>query len=86
LTREARDGVGGLASRKGDDDAHRPRRIGLRPSEARGDRQRGSTRGQMQKSSAETFHDASSQKHEGQALLRSQLMDSKLRMLANRWH
>ena len=31
------------------DDAHRPRRIGLRPSEARHGRQRGSARGQMQK-------------------------------------
>ena len=34
---------------KADDDAHRPRRIGLRPRDARHGRQRGSARGQMQK-------------------------------------
>ena len=39
------------------DDAHRPRRIGLRPSEARDGRERGSARGQMQKlSSVGKFH------------------------------
>ena len=32
-----------------DDHAHRPRRIGLRPRDARDGRQRGSARGQMQK-------------------------------------
>ena len=37
-------------------DAHRPRRIGLRPCDARHGRQRGSARGQMQKLSAGKFH------------------------------
>ena len=32
-----------------DDDAHRPRRIGLRPRDARDGRERGGARGQMQK-------------------------------------
>ena len=41
LTHEPRDGVGGLACRKGDDDPHQPRRIGLRPSKARRERKRG---------------------------------------------
>src|SRR5262249_18462918 len=47
------------ARRKRHDQTHRLRRIGLRPSEARGRRQRGGARGrgQMQKSSAERFHD-----------------------------
>ena len=35
--------------RKADDQAHRPRRIGLRPRDARHGRERGSARGQMQK-------------------------------------
>ena len=39
-----------------DDDAHRPRRIGLRPRDARHGRQRGSARGQMQKISTGKFH------------------------------
>ena len=34
---------------KADDQAHRPRRIGLRPRDPRHGRQRGSARGQMQK-------------------------------------
>jgi hypothetical protein len=38
------------------DQTHRPSRIGLRPSEARHRRQRGSARGQMQKLSAGKFH------------------------------
>jgi hypothetical protein len=42
-----------------DDDAHRLRRIGLRPYDARGGQQRGSTRGQMQKlPSVGEFHGA----------------------------
>ena len=41
---------------KADDDAHRPRRIGLRPRDARHGRQRGSARCQMQKLSAGKFH------------------------------
>src|SRR5262245_45114973 len=44
------------ASRKRYDHRDRPRRIVLRPSNARYGRQRGSARGQMQKSSAGKFH------------------------------
>jgi hypothetical protein len=56
LPHHARDGVGIAASGKTDDDAHWPRRILLRPSEARHGRQRGSACGQMQKISAGKFH------------------------------
>src|SRR5215475_4207856 len=56
LTYEARDDVRRTTGRKADDDAHRPRRIGLRPSSARHGRERGSARGQMQKISAGKFH------------------------------
>jgi hypothetical protein len=49
LTDQAPDYVDTPASGKADDDAHRPRRIGLRPSETRDCRQRGSAGGQMQK-------------------------------------
>ena len=38
------------------DEAHRPRRIGLRPCDPRYRRQRGSARCQMQKFSAGKFH------------------------------
>jgi hypothetical protein len=58
LAREARDDVGRDTGREADDDAHRPRRIGLRPRNARGDRERGTGRGQMQKGSTGKFHDA----------------------------
>ena len=47
LRDQACDGVGRPASGVADDDAHRPRRIGLRLREARHGRQRGSGRGQM---------------------------------------
>ena len=56
LTDQARDDVGRAAGGEADDDAHRPRRIGLRPRDARHGRQRGSARGQMQKLSAGKFH------------------------------
>ena len=56
LPRQPRDDVGRAAGGKANDDAHRPRRIGLRPSEARHGRKRGSARGQMQKISAGKFH------------------------------
>ena len=56
LSDQARDDVGRAAGGKADDDAHRPRRIGLRPRDARHGRQRGSARGQMQKLSAGKFH------------------------------
>jgi len=48
--------VGAAAGGIADDDAHGPRRIGLRPSDARDRRQRGGASGQMQKSSAGKFH------------------------------
>jgi len=41
--------VGHAARRKANNDAHGPRRIGLRPRDPRHRRQRGSARGQMQK-------------------------------------
>ena len=49
LTDETRDDVGRAAGGKADDQSHRPRRIGLRPSDARDGRQRGSAGRQMQK-------------------------------------
>jgi hypothetical protein len=42
--------------RKTDNDAHRPRRIGLRPRDARGGRESGSARCQMQELMTEKFH------------------------------
>src|SRR5262249_59950149 len=60
LTNEARSNVVNTTGRKWDNDAHRPRRIGLRPSEARHDRQRGSAGSQMQKISAGKFHSITS--------------------------
>ena len=60
LADQTSDDVGRSAGGKWDDDAHRPRRIGLRPRDARHGRQRGSARGQMQKFSAGKFHDACS--------------------------
>ena len=56
LTEQARRDVGAAAGGLSDDDAHRPCRMGLRPSEARDGRQRGSARGEMQKLSAGKFH------------------------------
>ena len=44
------------AWRKADDQAHRPRRIGLCPCDARQSRQRGSARCQMQEFTARKFH------------------------------
>src|SRR6516165_3529467 len=52
LADQARDNVGWSARGKTDDDAHRPRWIGLRPSNMRHGRERGSPGGQMQKLSA----------------------------------
>jgi hypothetical protein len=48
LTHQARQDVGRTAWRKADDDMYRPRRIGLRPCDARYGRQSGSTGCQMQ--------------------------------------
>src|SRR5262245_4862608 len=56
LTHHTRDDVGRTGRSERHDNAHRPRRIGLRPSETRGGRQRGSARCQMQELSAGKFH------------------------------
>ena len=56
LTHQAREDVVRAAGGKADDDAHRPRRIGLRPREARYGRKHGSARCQMQKLAARKFH------------------------------
>src|SRR5262249_4182115 len=56
LPKEAPNDVGPAARDDADDQANRPRRIGLRRSEPRHRRERGSTRGQMQKLSAGKFH------------------------------
>src|SRR6516225_5189089 len=56
LTYQARRDVRTASGREANNDAHRPRRIGLRASETGGDRQRGRAHGQMQKISAAKFH------------------------------
>src|SRR5262249_46553802 len=56
LTNEARSNVVNTTGRKWDNDAHRPRRIGLRPRNPRRHRQRGSAGSQIQKISAGKFH------------------------------
>src|SRR5262245_16016240 len=56
LTHQPCDNVILTASGKPDDDAHRARRVGLRPCDARNRRQRGGARGKMQKRSAGKFH------------------------------
>jgi len=56
LTQRTRDDVGRSAGGEADDNPHRPRRIGLRPCDARHGGQRGSAGGQMQKISAGKFH------------------------------
>src|SRR5262245_62765425 len=48
LTDQTREDVGRAAGAPPDDDAHRPRRIGLRPCRTRHLRQRGSARGELQ--------------------------------------
>src|SRR5262245_20123111 len=56
LTDEARENVLRAAGGYGDDQAHRPRRIGLRPCDTRYCWQHGSARGQTQKLSTGKFH------------------------------
>src|SRR6516162_3574679 len=56
LRDQACDDVGRPASGKADDDAHRPRRIGLRPRDPRDGREHSSARCQMQKLPAGKFH------------------------------
>src|SRR5262249_24610929 len=60
LADEARVNVVLPAGGEADNNAHRPRRIGLRPCEARDGRQRGSDGGKMQKLSAGKFNFKSS--------------------------
>src|SRR5262249_59335760 len=52
LTHQACEDVGRPASGKADNDAHRPRWIGLRPRYSRDGRERGSAGGQMQEFAA----------------------------------
>jgi len=56
LTHEACHDVGGTTGGESDNDAHRPRWIGLRPSNTRHGREGGSAGRQMQKISAGKFH------------------------------
>src|SRR5215831_11363321 len=56
LADHARNDVSRAARGKWHDQTHRPRRIGLRPSETRHGRQRGGAHGQMEKNSAGKFH------------------------------
>src|SRR5262249_22746603 len=56
LTYQARRDVRTASGREANNDAHRPRRIGLRPSEPGDGRERGSAHRQMQKMSAGKFH------------------------------
>src|SRR5262245_25875386 len=57
LTYQSRRDVRAASGREANNDAHRPRRIGLRPSEARYSRQHGDARGQMQElSTVGKFH------------------------------
>jgi hypothetical protein len=56
LSNEARSNVVHATGCKWDNDAHRPRRIGLRESDPRHNRQRGSAGGEIQKISAGKFH------------------------------
>src|SRR5262249_55716214 len=56
LTYQARRDVRTASGREANNDAHRPRRIGLCPSEARDGRQRGSARCEMEKISAGEIH------------------------------
>src|SRR5215472_9132403 len=55
LSYQACHDVGATGGGKSDNDAHRPRRIGLRPSDARHGRQRSRAGGEMQKISARKF-------------------------------
>src|SRR5262249_37646785 len=56
LTHQTRDDVARTGRSERHDDAHRPRWIGLRPSDPRHGRQRGSARGQMQEFATGKFH------------------------------
>ena len=56
LTRSCAQDVLGAARSKSDNDAYRPRRVGLRPRDARHGRERGGARCQMQKLATGKFH------------------------------
>src|SRR5438045_3597853 len=56
LTDQARGDVDPAAGRKTSNDAHRPRRIGLRAHETRHSRQCGSARSQTKECAARKFH------------------------------
>src|SRR5262245_2324449 len=56
LSYQARHDVGGTTGGKSDNDAHRPGRIALRPSDARDSREPGNTRCKMKKSTARHVH------------------------------
>jgi len=60
LADQTRDNVGTTPRRLTDNDAHRPRRISLRPRDPRDGRHRGSACGQIQKISAGKFHGVAS--------------------------
>src|SRR5262252_1495924 len=60
LTHEARGAVESATGWKADDQAHRPRRVGLRPCDARDGRERDSSCCQMQELAAWNFHGVSS--------------------------
>jgi hypothetical protein len=62
VTDQSRQDVLRAARSRADDDAHQARRVGLRRHDPRHGRQRGSARGQMQKSSAGKFYFKSSLK------------------------
>src|SRR5262245_17118583 len=74
LTHQARDNVGRTGRSERHDDAHRPRGIGLRRSDPRVGRQRGSTRGQMQEFATGKFHSIPSLKQRRRDALHSALM------------
>src|SRR5262249_3303587 len=57
LCDESAEKIGRTAWRIRHDHAHRPRRIGVRPCQARAGRQRSSTRSKLQKISAGKFHE-----------------------------
>src|SRR5260370_1429296 len=56
LTYQARGNVGSSGWSIANDDAYRPRRIGLSPRDPRHGRQRGNARGEMQEFTAGKFH------------------------------
>jgi hypothetical protein len=56
LTYQARRDVRTASGREANNDAHRPRWIGLRPSSTRHGQERGSARGEMEKISTGKFH------------------------------